>query len=63
MLATDGGLYSMTRYLISKGSQVDATAVKGETAVHMAVKIGENEILELLAHSGADLDLKVRFKC
>lgn len=60
MLATDAGLYRMAQYLISRAADVNAANTKGETATHMAVKIAENEILKLLALSGADLDQKVR---
>jgi ankyrin repeat protein len=50
--------FDAVKVLLDAGANPDAVTPKGESAVHLAAKDGKLEMLELLAASGATLDLK-----
>jgi cytohesin len=50
---TRPGSVESTRYLVSKGSPLEARSHDGSTALHMAATLGELEIVRLLLEAGA----------
>ena len=57
--ATRTGFVSVARLLVRKGADMNARqSSTGKTALHYAVEYGQPEIAELLAKSGANVDIK-----
>jgi len=56
--AAEEGNIKVVRDAISKGVDVNAFSVEGETALHCAARRGNEAIIEILLSAGADLEIR-----
>ena len=56
--ATDAGHDDTARMILDRGCSLDVADVDGDTALHVAVRRQNNEVLAVLLRKGANPDLK-----
>ena len=54
------GYMNITLYLLQHGSNPNTTTVRGETALHLAARANQTEILRILLRNGATVDARAR---
>ncbi len=55
-LAVNSGDADTLRFLIGSGADVDSTTAEGETALHVAVRLGNEKLVEVLIENSALID-------
>lgn len=54
------GYMNITLYLLQHGSNPNTTTVRGETALHLAARANQTEIIRILLRNGASVDARAR---
>ena len=54
------GHMNIVIYLIQHGANIDFTTVRGETALHLAARANQTDIIRILLRNGANVDAKAR---
>ena len=58
MYAAQSGSFANMKYLIDRGAKVNDQDIEGRSALSVACHYGENDKVQLLIDSGADLQVK-----
>jgi len=56
------GYMSICLYLIQHGSCANTTTVRGETALHLAARANQTDIIRVLLRNGATVDARARVR-
>ncbi len=54
------GHMNIVIYLIQHGANPDTPTVRGETALHLAARANQTDIIRILLRNGAQVDAKAR---
>ena len=54
------GHMNIVIFLIQHGASPDVTTVRGETALHLAARANQTDIIRILLRNGAFVDAKAR---
>ena len=56
------GYMSICLYLLQHGSCPNTTTVRGETALHLAARANQSDIIRILLRNGATVDARARVR-
>ena len=56
------GHMNIVIYLIQHGASPDTPTVRGETALHLAARANQTDIIRILLRNGATVDAKARVR-
>jgi len=54
------GHMNILLYLIQHGAGIDTTTVRGETALHLAARANQTDVMRILLRNGAQVDARAR---
>ena len=54
------GYMNISLYLLQHGSSPNTTTVRGETALHLATRANQTDIIRILLRNGATVDARAR---
>ena len=54
------GHMNIALFLLQHGANPDTTTVRGETALHLATRANQTDIIRILLRNGAQVDSKAR---
>lgn len=54
------GCMNIVLYLLQKGSSPDTPTMRGETALHLAARANQTDIIRILLRNGANVDARAR---
>jgi len=54
------GHMNILLYLIQHGAGIDTTTVRGETALHLAARANQTDVMRVLLRNGAQVDARAR---
>jgi len=54
------GHMNILLYLIQHGAGIDTTTVRGETALHLAARANQTDVMRILMRNGAQVDARAR---
>ena len=56
------GHMNILLYLIQHGAGIDTTTVRGETALHLAARANQTDVMRILLRNGAQVDARARVR-
>ena len=56
------GHMNILHYLIQHGAGIDTTTVRGETALHLAARANQTDVMRILLRNGAQVDARARVR-
>jgi ankyrin len=54
------GHINIVLHFIQHGACIDSTTVRGETALHLAARANQTDVMRILLRNGAQVDAKAR---
>ena len=54
------GHINIVNHFIQHGASIDSTTVRGETALHLAARANQTDVMRVLLLNGAQVDAKAR---